>query len=430
MSGLIRYLKPILATALESFRETRGWTLPAALTLGALLLGLVGRSLPASLHGDATLAGAVCYGGLCLIMAVVSMAMGSQAMAQDRRSGFIGVLRSKPLSGFAYFLGRFFGLGARITLLYAIPVVLGGLILQAVTPETSYAIARGAHSFRTGTEERDPELPVMIRSGGPPASWRFSMEDAGATVRAGLRFLFRPRYLRSEAFESDLPVRVVVTQEGTTLLDEELTIRNRKSLELFFTPNGSNDLVVSMEVTGGRNALELSAGGCRLIRDETGPMIALPLAALSTLPVFYLCLALALFFSTFVSIPTAFFACAVLSLFVLYSPSLRMEIRLAFTPGSPFPGYVQAHTPSLEFDPPPEQQALPGEGGSRTTFLAAAADWVLDILPDPHAGGGLDPLTRIEKPGFSDIAAPWREAALHLAAVLVLGCFLAGRREK
>jgi hypothetical protein len=413
MSRFALISRPILATALESFRETRGWILPAALALGAILLGIVGDSLPASFHESSTQAGAFCYGGLCLVMALVSMALGSQAMARDRRNGFMGLLRSKPLSGLAYFLGRFLGLCVRVTLLFAIPIVTGSLFLQLVGDDEGFAIAKEALSFRTGGMERDPEMPVLLRHGGPEATWHFSVKGTDAQARAGLRFSFRPRYLRDEPFEASLPIRVTATQGDSVRLEDTLTIRNRKSLELFFTLEWTEDLLVSLRVTGGRNALEIAPKGCRLIRDETGPLVALPLAALSGLPVLYLSLALALVLSSFLSIPTAFFASAVLALFVLYSPSLQADLRQV---------YLMDHDPSGPFPLPAEHEPEPA-------FAAQFAAKLLALLPDPRAGGGLGPLSRSEKPDSSDIAPPWQEAVLHLAALLLLGCCLAGRRE-
>ena len=117
-------------------------------------------------------------------------------------------------------------------------------------------------------------------------------------------------------------------------------------------------------------------------------------------------------FSTFVSAPTALFSTLVLSLVVLLGPSMRTEIELASAKHAVMGhGYVQE------------------ELGEWERLVLQIFDSALSLLPDPEAGGGLDPLTGMESPETGAMLRPWQEGLPHLIIVMILGCLLAGRRR-
>lgn len=388
----------ILAMARESFNESRGYLPPLIALVGSLLLAVIGLRLPAPMEAGGPPAGAFFHGGLCLIMSLAAMAYGATAVAADRQSGFSDVLLAKPVSGPVYFMGRFAGLALRLTLTLASAVLLGALLLHLLSPDTKFAKVSSADRFSMAPSMN---LPVLLQPGGTAAEWNFS--DPGEGSKAGLRFRFRTRYPRGAELNPSLPLEVTVVQDRRSLYHEELVIKSRKSLDIAFPVEGDGDLLARLRVTGGSNYLEVSGGGSSLVYGERGPLVPLFASAFSFLPILYLALAVALFFSTFVSVPTAFFACAVLSLLTLSSPSLKAELQSGG--GHPWEGEAHRGNPAR---------------------VAAKA---LDLLPDPLDGGGLAALSRVECPSTEDLLAPWKQGLPHLLIVVALGSLLAGRKR-
>lgn len=428
-------LKSIAAMALESYRASRGFLLYGIVVVAGLLLVLAGEGLHAPLDRSLSLAGPVCHGGLCLIASLLAMALGAFSFHHDRQTGFGELLEVKPFSGTIYFLGRFLGLAARLTLVYAAAVVAAGLFLTLVSPDTRFAEADAAQVFELGDRTCPHNRPVLLGPGGAGACWTFSglknpgeqswndpgeqnLNDPGEQGLNDLderqttfRFKFRPRLPRQETIDPFVPVSIRVFQGENTRLEKRLSLPLRKSLELPVTVQRETPVKVALSVTGGNNLLEVEHGGCRWIQKETGPLTALVKAAIAALPILYLSLAVSLVFSAFVSTPTAFFATLVLGLLVLSAPSLMIDASLSL----------------LE---PPLPAAGVDSTDRETHWGAQAIKRALAWLPDPRAGGGIDPLMHGECPGRADITAPWSEIAWHLPAVLLIGCLLAGRRKR
>jgi hypothetical protein len=384
----------VLAMARESFRESRGCLPPLIAVGGSLLLAVIGLRLPPPMEAAGPPAAAFFHGGLSLIMSLAAMAYGASAVAADRQSGFSDVLLAKPLTGPVYFLGRYLGLSFRLTLLLAGAVLLGGLLL--LFADTKHARVRSADRFSMTTSM---DLPVLLQPGGPSVEWVFPGDDLEG--KATLRFRFRTRYPKGSELVPSLPLEVTVLRNGSILYHEELEIKSRKSLDIPFPVKEAGDLQVMLHVAGGANYLEVSGNGCKLVYGVSGPVVPLFAAAFSFLPILYLALAVALLFSTFVSVPTSFFACAVLSLLTLAGPSLKAEL----TSGHPW------------------------EVGSSPGTPARVAAKALDLLPDPRDGGGMDALLRVECPSTDDVLEPWEQGLPHLLLVLALGSLLAGRKR-
>lgn len=401
----------IFAMAKETFRETRGVVLPALVTAGGALLVLIGRGLPPPMEKEGALSGAAFFGGLSLVLAFIAVSFGAWTLAADRRGGFLDFIRSKPLSGVAYYLGRFLGLAARITWLVLLAFLFGGVLIALITPDVKFSNARVAETLVAGGEEHPPDLPLLLRPEGAGVLWRFSDPAEVDGSRAGLRFKFRPRYPWAETFTDVLPLRVHVHQGNAVRIEREVEIRNRKSLKIDLPPLGSGEVRVRLQVPSGQNYLEIEGGGCQLVTGSAGPIRALLAAATALLPVLYLSLALALFFSAFVSVPTALFSTLVLSLVVLLGPSIQGEIRLAFAK-----------------DSQSRHQEDPEKIPAWKHLAARVISKGLSLLPDPKAGGGLDSLARMESPRLANVIRPWREGLPHLVIVIILGCLLAGRR--
>lgn len=401
----------IFALAMETFRETRGVVLPALVTAGGALLVLIGFRLPPPLEKEGALSGAFFFGGLSLVLAFIAVSFGAWTLASDRRGGFFDFIRSKPLSGAAYYLGRFLGLAARITWLVLLAFLFGGVLIAVIAPDVTFSNVRVADTLVEGGREQPADLPLLLRPEGAGVLWIFSAPAEADGSRAALRFRFRPRYPRDETFTDVLPLRVQVLQGDALRIEREVEIKNRKSLEIDLPSLGSGEVRVGLQVASGRNYLEIEGEGCQLVTGSAGPIRSILGAAAALLPVLYLSLALALFFSAFVSVPTALFSTLVLSLVVLLGPSIQGEIRLAFVKDS-----LSRH------------QEGPEEIPAWKHLAARVISKGLSLLPDPEAGGGLDSLARMESPRIEGVIRPWQEGLPHLIIVIILGCLVAGRR--
>ncbi len=412
----------IPALAAETFRETRG-AAPFLLVLsGGALLSLIGLRLPKPLEEEGSLAVAFLFGGITLVLGLLGIAWGAWSLAADRSTGFRNVLLSKPLSGAAYFIGRFLGLAARLTIMAFAVLAFGGLVFQVLAPELKFSRIHTADRLDLDGEQAPMDTPHLLAASGPEACWTFTAAGSGGTVDSGLRFTFRPRYPRGEPFTSALSMRITVVQGDAALLDETYRIIHRKSLVVPFRATGGEEIRVTARIATGHNFLEISKEGCVLVTGNRGALGALLAALTAFLPKLYLGLAVALLFSTFVSVPPAFFATAVLGLMVVMGPALRTELIFH---GSSAPSAAHSHVPNVGvLHAPPPAKRSPGLLRSAARLAASA----LALLPDPAKGGGLDPLTRMEAPSRAAVIGPWEEGLPHLLIASIFGCRLAGRR--
>jgi hypothetical protein len=410
--------------AILTFRESRSPLLMLLILLGGLLIAWAGLRLPAPLEGPNTLAGAFFFGGISLVLILLAMVIGAHAMAADRGSGFHGFLLSKPLSGPVYFLGRFAGLAARLTLTVLLAMLLGGVFLQLLAPGLAFSTVQVAD--RTAIGDVNPALDdkLLLVPGGPEMTWIFPGQGEKGSMDVSIRFRFRPRFRRGGALDASLPLKITLSQGDRLLLDDEFRIINRKSLDLSIRLESGRPVRVTARVTGGVNALEITGDGCTLALGKRLPLSALLLGAAGSLPVLYLALVVALMFSAMVSIPTAFFSTAVLSLLVLMGPSLQAEFMLATSHGNLSPG-KQEHGQRIGKMVPP-----PPRGESKGLLRAAAhlTARALSLLPDPRKGSVVDPLSRSESPRAAEMLEPWKDFLPHILLGLALGCLLAARR--
>lgn len=412
----------IVAMAAVTVREGRGIALPLLFLAGAVLFFAAGRALPSPMGAEGGLAGTFLYGALTLTAGALAAALGAARCAEDRRRGFRDLLFSTPLSGPAYFMGRFLGLAARITFLYGGALLAaGGLLLLA--PGAGYFHASPAVRVETSGRPLSSTAPFLLLPKGRAATWTFAAPATGlATGR--LRLTLRPRYPRGQAFSPTLPLAVRVEEGGRVRLERTILIKNRKGVTLPLRLEGGAPVRVRLEVREGKNLLEMTPEGCVLLAGRSSPVRALLAAGAAGLPWIYLALAAALFFSTFMHASTALFSTVVLALLVSAVPMLRWE--LAFSATRPWTeGTVPARVQGALQRPPPRRPAATGWRRS----LARAARGLLGLLPDARLGGGLAPLSRMERPGRADILLPWRAVSPHLALLLLFGCLAAGRRR-
>jgi hypothetical protein len=421
---LKRILPAIRAMATLTFRESRSPLLTLLILLGGLLVAWAGLRLPSPLEGPNTLAGAFFFGGISLVLILLAMVSGAHAMAADRGSGFHGFLLSKPLSGPVYFLGRFAGLAARLTLTVLLAMLLGGAFLQLLAPELAFSTVQVADRATIGSTNPALDDKLLLVPGGPEMAWVFPGPDEPGSVEVDLRFRFRPRFRRGGALDASLPLKISLSQGDRLLLDDEFRIINRKSLDLSIRLESGRPVRVTARVPGGVNALEITGDGCTLALGKRIPLSALLLGAAGSLPVLYLALAVALMFSAMVSIPTAFFSTAVLSLLVLMGPSLQAEFMLSASHGTVSPERHGQGQRALKLGAPPPQEKSIGLLRAAARFTAKA----LSLLPDPRKGSVVDPLSRNESPRAAEMLGPWKDFLPHILLSLVLGCLLAGRR--
>ena len=201
---------------------------------------------------------------------------------------------------------------------------------------------------------RSGKVPFLLPPGGGAVEWLFPPPEAGpgrgegAVPGGALRFDLRVRHPRGRFLQGKTPVRIATFLGEEPLSNHDLEISGRKVFTLPLpspaaVPAGSPErLLVRLSLPGGGNFVEVSAGGCRLLRGAAGPVAALLAAALSFLPLLWAMLALALFFSAFVSEPSALFAASVLVLAVLSGPSLQRSLRLVASGPTPPPATAPA----------------------------------------------------------------------------------------
>ena len=424
-SGLTRPLIRLKAMAKESNQEARG---PAPLVLivaGALIFAWIGHILPSPMGSEGSLAGAFFSGGTQFVLALLAISTGAWALAADRGSGLADALFSKPLAGAQYYLGRLIGLAARLTLIAAAAWIAAGCFLALFPGESEFSMTSTPFRFTKGGKELSVNSSVLLFAKGGKACWDFSSPPEGRNPEGMVRFGFRPRFSRNKPFSDSIPVGLTVRQGDALLLDREVIVKNRKSLSLPIDLAGNSDVRVALSVKSGHNLMELSGNGCTLVHGKTGPMLTLLLATLSFLPAVYLSLAAALTFSAFVSAPTAFFSTAVLGLLVLMGPSVQADLRLAASGRNMLPVDLPGHAHHA-----PQAHDHPTE---ESRFFRSAAEITADalsILPDPGAGGSVEPLTRMECPGKDAVTRPWKESIAAFLGAVFLGCMLAGRRQR
>ncbi|MFH1999519.1 MAG: hypothetical protein ABIK28_07560 [Planctomycetota bacterium] len=417
------------AMIVETLRETRGWGAPFLVFSGGFVLVLVGRNLPSGLDRPGGLAGAFSYGGLCLALSFMAMALGAWAMATDERSGFRGFLLSKPARGAVYFLGRFAGLAIRLAGIFMGALLINGCLMQLLDPDCRFLDTVAAREFRMGDEKQPMEQTGLLAPRGAQAQWIFEAKGPAESRRAEVQFKLRSRYPRDRALQCELPLAISVFQGESTLLSERLTLKNRKSLNLLFETHGPERICVILQVTGGQNFLELSGRDCLLVQGGALPAIALLRAGVSFLPLLLLILCTGLVFSTFVSTGTAFLASAVLSLLVVSAPSLDANLERVAAGGTSH-DCLACSAPSLPKEA--AQGTIEHEHGEANSFLkgfALAAGHGLALLPDARSGESMDALSRQESPAAAELWHAWKAFLPHLAILLGLGALLAGRRR-
>jgi len=414
--------RQVLAAAIETFFQTRGLALWVVCAIGGALALAAGARLPRPAGDGGSLSSLLLHGILTLLLTAAALAAGARGLAGDRTAGLRDLFGSMPILAPAFFLGRFCGLAVRFAAAVLLLAALGGLLLAALPGSGTFQKTTEPSRFFAGGTERDPGAVVRLPPDGTRARWIFEGEGpaAGGTPGCALRFFFRVRHPRDEAFQNTLPVRVEVLSKGRQVLAEDLTLSLRKEFTLPLPGLPRDETEVLLSVRGGVNFLETGATQCRLLRGAAGPVAAMTAAALSFVPVLLTGLALALFFSSFVSEPTALLAAAVLVLITLASPSLQKDLSLVAAGSGPGRGAAA-------------DAAVDDDGGGAGQYIlrkgAAIAGRAMAVFPDPTAGGGARPLSRRECPSASDILLPWKEALPRLAAILLLGCLIASWRR-
>lgn len=419
------------AVITETQKESRGFTPPLLAVGSGLAFVLVGRNIPTGLEAPGSLAAAFAFGCTCMVLGIMALAFGAWTLARDERSGFAGVLLSKPASGAAYFIGRFMGIAIRLTLILFLALAVNGLLLQWMEPETRFFETEAAERFLSGEMEQPLHQPTILAPHGPAAQWTFKAFDKATPDEIGLQIKLRPRYPRGMALKSALPLQVTVLQSDQVLLNKTIVLKNRKSLPLSFETQGVGRIRVRLAVTGGQNFLEVSGLDCHLVHGESPPLFALLQAGISFLPFLLLMLCAGLVFSSFVSAGTAFLAGSVLTLLVITAPSLSLNLDLMAA------GNTSHDCPACRA----ESLDLQQEGHSHTAgqthdspgavlrgFITAAKS-ILELLPDPREGAGMEALSRQQLPTARDLQQPWKEALPLLAVLLVIGALPAGRRR-
>ncbi len=261
---------------------------------------------------------------------------------------------------------------------------------------------------------------MRLSPGGPRARWSFRGLENARGPEGALRFSFRVRHPRRKPLQNNLPLRVTIRSGGEILAERELTVSLRREFTLPIGPIESESVDVVCAVTGGHNFMETDLAGCCLVRGESGPVTALVIAAVSSIPLLWLILALCLLFSAFVQETTAFLAGSVLLLVILSGPALQKDFAL-IAAGAPGGGHSHGHA----------HGACQGErcdhdepAAPVVRFLARSAGRVLSLFPDLGSGGAADPLSRNECPSMRDVGPCWTGGWLHLVLLLAAGCAL------
>jgi len=420
--------------ALETIQQGRGLSLWLVIALGGAAALWAGFGLSGESGESSSLTAFCFYNGLSILLFAWAMAAGARGLAGDRTSGLGDLIQSRPLSGSAYYLGRFAGLAARISVAAFLAAAAGGVALSLLEKETGYPMVVEPFRFEVGDRECPLGTPVLLSPRGDGVHWFIDGSSIDRNLvdqgEPGLRFTFRIRLPRDEPLQGDVPLHLAARFAEETVLDEEIAIslRNELSipLDLEKVSGGSpqdRTLHVFLSVAGGHNFLEIDGNGCSFITRETGPLRALGLAMLSFLPVLWTALALGLFLSAVVGEPIALAAVAVLSLVVLAGPTLEGDFKLMAA------GKGGWHRCPAEHDT--EAHDHDGEKKERSVIAKTVASWAASAaarLPDPRAGGASVPLSRGECPSAGDAALPWREAAIPLLLFLLLGCLAVSRR--
>lgn len=419
------------AVALETVQQERGFSLWLVAALGGAAALWAGFGLSGGNGAGESLTAFCFYNAMSFLLFAWAMATGARGLAGDRASGLSDLVQSRPLAGTAYFLGRFAGLAARLSIAALLAAALGGLALLLLEGEKGYREVVQAERFVVEDRECPLGTPVLLSPGSGSAHWFFDGasldQDLLEKGGAALRFTFRIRLPRGKPLQGDLPIRVAAQAGAETVLEKEISISLRNEFTLVLDPIGRSGrqlqdgmLHVSIALPGGQNFMELDGGGCSFIARETGPLAAIGMAMVSLLPVLWTALALGLFLSAVVGEAIALAATAVLSLVVLAGPALEGDFKLMAA------GAGGGHCCSALQDD--GAHAPPGQISRLGRTLASWAASAVARLPDPGAGGGSIPLSRGECPGAGAAAPPWREAAAPLLLFLCLGCLAVARR--
>jgi len=413
------FFRGISAVARETYLETGSKGLMIILPLASLLLLMAGMSIPSPMGREGSMGPVFFHGGITLVLSMTGMAYGAWILRTDKSSGFHEIMLSKPISGSEYFLGRFVGLAFRLTVVTFTSFFLCGAAIVMFSPGTSFFTVSKGDTLAAGKIEIPMDRIILLQPGGNGIHWSFNSDKQYKTSQGELRFRFRPRYPRDAAYQLTMPLSIEVKRGSDTIVDREVIIKNRKSLDIQIPLKGEGKLDVSISVLGSRNCLEIAGTGCSLVHGFNNPILAMMKCSLSFLPIIYLCLAVALMFSTFVTAPTAFFATATLALLTLAAPSLKSELM--------WPYYSFFNNPTISAEDSLEEEGAWRLLGKKATELGIA---ILDRFPDTKAGGGIDPLTRMECPTWQDVRLPWKEGYIHLIVMLLAGSLLSLRRAQ
>jgi len=403
----------IIATAIQTVRQTRGPTLWTVVGLGSVL-AVAGGAVLTGAGGGGDLKALLFHGALCLLLTVAALAAGARALAGDRASGRRDLLGAQPIFAPAFFLGRFAGLALRFGLAAVVLAALGGVVLSLTGGQRAFLRVTEPSRLAVGARTCDEDDIVRLTPGGPAARWTFEGAERAESRDGALRFSFRLRHPKSKPLQNTVPLRVTVRSNEEIVVERQLTVSLRREFTLPLDPIGGRDLDVSCAVTGGHNFMEIGLTGCSLVRGASGPIVALLVAALSFLPLLWSILALCLLFSAFVQETTAFFAGGVLLLVTLAGPTLQKDLTLI---AAGIPGGGHSHAASHDDGGDHGQPASPVVG-----FLARAAGGVLSLLPETDGVGAAEALSRGECPSAGGLAASWIEALPYLGLVLLLGC--------
>ena len=445
--GTPLFPRQVLSLAWETLLQGRGLALWAVFFAGGAVAIGAGCRLPGAGDGQESLAPLLFYCANALLFSGAALAAGAHGLAGDRASGLRDMIGSKPISGAAWFLGRFFGLALRFSAGLLLFTLAGGGALSLLEGGRTFLQMEEPSSFAVAGLSSEGEAPRLVPPDGTSVCWTFDGDDPSPAA-GELRFSLRARYPREKTFQETVPLRIVVSRGGCVLLERNIALLGRKEFSLFpvsrplppvgaVEPSGpldvpSGPLEVSMSISGGHNYFEASPSGCRFVRGAGGPVSALLTAVLSFLPVLWSCLGLALLFSAVVSEPTALLASGVIVLITLSGPALEKDFRMLALGGS---GQGGGHDACCRHESAGEEESA-GEGeeerGGPSLLLrsiASLAGKILSLLPDTRVGGGSAPLSRGECPCLRDVTLSWREGIPHLLVILLLGSLLTSWRR-
>ncbi len=416
------FFRHVAAVAAETLVRNRGVSFWIVLLAGCAAAFAAGSGLPGPEEKDQGLAACLVYSAMTLLLIAAALISGARGLAGDRKSGFRDVAGSKPLSAAAWFLGRFSGLAIHLTLAALFFTLAGGVGLSLFGREESFRKVKIASLFSATGVERDFGSPVLLPPDGSRVRWVFDSLDGASAGETKLHFSHRICFPRARPFQGVIPLEVTAKADGKKIARVEIEVRLRKKFSLALPAWTGRDLEVFLSIRGGDNFLETGRDGCSLVYDETGPVVALFASVFSFLPMLWLSIATALFFSSFVSEPSALFASTVMVLIVAAGPSLKANLRLAAAGSPDSIRMISGENIQVEAEDD-------GLAALALKGLAASAAKMIALLPDPSAGGSAGPLSRGECPNERDIFLPWKEGAVHLVLVLVLGALVASWRR-